>query len=184
MDHAEPTHPSSFFLDHREALKAAGALGPVLDLACGDGRHTLASAALGLAVLAIDRNPASLMALERRAQTEQLRVCCVRSNLETDYGFPIKPGTCGAILVFRFLFRPLAPAIVAALRPGGLLLYETFTLHQRQLASGPKNPAFLLAEGELPGLFPELEVLAFEEVLTEGTHPQALARLCARRPGA
>ena len=88
------------------------------------------------------------------------------------------------ILVFRFLFRPLAPAIVEALAPGGLLLYETFTIHQRDLGEGPRNPAFLLHDGELPELFARLETASHWEGLTPGPAPQALARLAARKPGA
>jgi hypothetical protein len=106
----------------------------------------------------------------------------VRTDLETGSGLPIAPESCGAVLVFRFLFRPLAGAIVRALRPGGLLLYETFTTHQRDLGQGPGNPAFLLETNELPRLFAALEPIAYEEVVSERPpRPEALARLAARR---
>jgi hypothetical protein len=62
------------------------------------------------------------------------------------------------------------------------LLFETFTVHQAEFATGPRNPAFLLAEGELPELFPSLEVLAFWEGVTNGSSPAAVARLAARKP--
>jgi hypothetical protein len=94
----------------------------------------------------------------------------------------VVPGSCGAILVFRFLVRELAPAIVQALRPGGLLLYETFTIHQRDLGQPPSNPAFLLDPAELPKLFSELQLVAHEELISGGPNPAALARLVARRP--
>ncbi len=84
--------------------------------------------------------------------------------------------------MFRFLYRPLAQQIEKTLRPGGLLLYETFTHRQREFARGPSNPAFLLAEGELPTLFPGLEVLDHWEGVTPGDSPTALARLAAQRP--
>jgi hypothetical protein len=83
--------------------------------------------------------------------------------------------------VFHFLFRPLAATIAAALRPGGLLLYETFTLEQAALEWGPSNPEFLLAPGELPTLFSSLEILDHWEGRTAGERPSALARLAARR---
>jgi hypothetical protein len=69
-----------------------------------------------------------------------------------------------------------------SLPPGGLLLFETFTVHQAEFATGPRNPAFLLAEGELPELFPRLEVLAFWEGVANGSTPAAVARLAARKP--
>jgi hypothetical protein len=93
----------------------------------------------------------------------------------------VKPGSCGAILVFRFLFRPLAAAICEALAPGGLLLYETFTVAQRALGSGPRRAEFLLEPGELGALFASLACLAYTEGRSEGDAPEQLASLAARR---
>lgn len=159
-------------------LLEAGRLGPVLDLACGYGRHSLAAARLGLPVLALDRDQEALRTLQRDAPP---LVQCVRTDLEAGFDIPVAPASCGAVLVFRFLFRPLARAIVEALRPGGLLLYETFTIDHRKFGQGPKNPAFLLESNELPRLFESLHTLAYEEVVTPGPRPVALARLVARR---
>jgi SAM-dependent methyltransferase len=163
-------------------LRAAARRGPVLDLACGSGRHALAVAGWGLPVVAMDRSRDALAELTARARAGSLPVLGVRTDLETPLGIPVRAGTCGAILVFRFLFRPLAAAIAEALAPGGLLLYETFTIHQRDLGEGPRNPAFLLRDGELPELFASLEIVSHWEGLTPGPVPQALARLAARRP--
>jgi SAM-dependent methyltransferase len=174
--------PSRFFLCQRQRLRQAADLGPVLDLACGRGRHALAAAADGARVVAMDRDPGRLAELAAAASRRRLPVLCVRTDLETPAGIPVRPGSCGAVLVFRFLFRPLAAAIEQALAPGGLLLYETFTIHQRDLPHGPANRAFLLEPGELPGLFPGLEILASWEGLTPGPRPEAVARLAARRP--
>ena len=172
------SEPSEFFRAQQRLLLEAGRLGPVLDLACGRGRHSLAAARLGLAVLALDRDETVLRAIQR---TDTPLVQCVRTDLEAGYDLPVAPASCGAILVFRFLFRPLARAIVEALRPGGLLLYETFTTHQRDLGQGPGNPAFLLDPNELPKLFGALQPIAYQELFTEGPRPAALARLAARR---
>jgi hypothetical protein len=84
--------------------------------------------------------------------------------------------------VFRFLFRPLAPAIERALAPGGILIYETFTRAQPAHGWGPKSPDFLLESGELPGLFPGLETLYHDEQPVSEPRPEASARLVARRP--
>lgn len=179
---AARAEPSPFFRAHADRLADAARHGPVVDLACGRGRHALAAAALGARVIGIDRNAAFLAELRADADAAGLRVEGVRADLETPHGIPVRPGTCGAILVFRFLFRPLAPAIREALRPGGLLLYETFTRQQARLAWGPSNPAFLLAPGELPQLFAGLEIIESWEGLTSGPRPEAVARLAARRP--
>lgn len=174
--------PSEHLLAELPRLRAAAARGPVVELACGRGRNALALAAAGVPVIAIDRDPDALAALRAAAITRGLPVRALQADLETPHGIPLRAGACGAILVFRFLFRPLAPAIEAALAPGGLLVYETFTIHQRSLAQGPRNPAFLLEPGELPKLFPGLEPLACWEGVVPRPWPQALARLTARRP--
>jgi SAM-dependent methyltransferase len=155
----------------------------VADLACGRGRHALAAAEDGARVLALDRDREALTQLHGTARDRRLTLLAVRTDLETCYGIPIRTGACGAILVFRFLYRPLAPAIVQTLQPGGLLLYETFTTGQAALGHGPRNPDFLLQPGELRSLFAGLEVLDYWEGVTTDQRPEAVARLAARRPG-
>ena len=173
--------PSPWFLAQRARLADAARLGPVLDLACGRGRHALAAAELGATTLAIDRDASLLRALQAHASQRRLPLQALRADLETPFGIPVKAGSCGAILVFRFLFRPLAPAICEALAPGGLLLYETFTVAQRALGSGPRRAEFLLEPGELGALFSSLACLEYTEGRSEGDTPECLARLAARR---
>ena len=173
---------SAFFRREQSALTRAGETGPVLDLACGSGRHSLAAAALGLDVLAVDRNEAQLAELARASRSLPGRVETFLVDLETG-AIPVLPrGPFAAILVFRYLHRPLAPAIESWLAPGGLLLYETFTVAQRSLGWGPSRDDFLLQPGELPQLFPGLVIEDFEEGLTGEPSPAWTARLRARRP--
>jgi hypothetical protein len=106
----------------------------------------------------------------------------VRADLESAPAPPFAPASCGALVVCRYLHRALAPALEALLAPGGWLLYETFTIHQRELGYGPENPAFLLNPGELPTLFAHLEVALAWEGVTDEARPAAVARLAARRP--
>jgi SAM-dependent methyltransferase len=174
--------PSAFFVAQMANLSAAARQGPVVDLACGRGRHCLAVAEGGAQAIGLDHNPAFLSELAERAAERDLPVECVLCDLESSTEIPLKTDSCAAILVFRFLYRPLAPKIADALQPGGLLLYETFTTAQRDLPGGPRNPAFLLEPGELPKLFPTLDVLAYWEGQTGGNAPAALARLAARKP--
>jgi SAM-dependent methyltransferase len=174
--------PSPFFVAQRARLIDAARRGPVLDLACGRGRHALAAAELGAATLALDRDAAALRELAAQARASRLPLQALRADIETGFGIPVKPASCGAILVFRLLFRPLAPAIVDALAPGGLLLYETFTVAQRTRGHGPRRAEFLLEPGELPALFSQLEPLAYEEDASEANTPECLGRLVARRP--
>jgi len=174
--------PSPLLLDHTREIEAASHLGPVLDLACGRGRHALELARRGIACVAADRNAGFLHELRERAAALGEAVPALRADLEREGNFPFREDSCGAILVFRFLFRPSAPAIESCLAPGGLLLYETFTVDQLTFDYGPRTRAFLLESHELPALFPGLEVLDYWEGITGGERPEALARLLARKP--
>ena len=156
---------------------AASALGPVADLACGRGRHALEVAEWGIPVLGVDRSVEFLAELKRRAGARALPVQPIRGDLEAEGFTPLRPGSCGAVLIFRFLHRPLAPHVEALLAPGGLLLYETFTRAGAGGEGGPNNPAFRLAEGELPGLFPGLRNVSYCEEPDRG-----VASLAAMKP--
>ena len=169
--------PAAFLLEHLPHLRAAP--GPVLDLACGAGRNALAAARAGCTVIGLDRNAAALAQLCARAHAARTAVQAVRADVETGHGIPFAPQSFGAVLVFHFLFRPLAPEITRLLRPGGWLLYETFTTAQRTLPGGPRNPNFLLHPGELPRLFPTLTPIHHAEITS---HSHATARLLARKP--
>jgi tellurite methyltransferase len=173
--------PAAFFRDHEARLLTAARLGPVLDLACGRGRHAIATADLGLSVVAVDRNPELLDELSRIAPRHPGRIETLRADLEGEDRPPLEPGHFGAILVFRYLHRPLCPWIQTLLAPGGLLFYETFTRDQRALGWGPSRDAFLLESGELPGLFPDLEVEVHEEGASKDERAPRTARLLALR---
>ena len=90
--------------------------------------------------------------------------------------------TYGAILVFRYLHRPLLPRIREALKPGGVLIYETFTRDQARFGK-PKNPDFLLKKGELRQWFEDWEHLHYFEGIKTGPD-RAVAQLVCRKPEA
>jgi tellurite methyltransferase len=171
--------PSEFFNDQLDRIRAASQLGAIADLACGRGRHTLAAAEAGIPVVGIDRNRSFLTELHEAAQLA-LAFETLLADLENPAEIPLRSDCCGAVLVFRYLHRPLIPAILRVLAPGGLLVYETFTNDQRALESGPRNPDHLLEAGELPELFSDLEILDHWEGLTRGTECAQVARIAAR----
>ena len=173
---------SPHVLAHLDLLAEAAVRGAVVDLACGRGRNALAIAARGIPVLGIDRNAEFLVELSHAARARALPIRAARADLEAAPAPPISAGRCGALVVCRYLHRPLAPVLEALLVAGGWLLYETFTIHQRDLGYGPENPAFLLNPGELPALFPNLEIAQHWEGLSDEPRPAAVARLAARRP--
>jgi SAM-dependent methyltransferase len=176
----EVSPPSAFFRDQLDRIRGASRLGAVVDLACGRGRHCLAAAESGVPVIGIDRNRDFLASLRGVAAQRRLAIQPVLADLESAAGIPIARGRCGAILVFRYLHRPLSRAITHLLTPGGLLVYETFTTAQLEFGYGPRNPDFLLEHGELRELFSALEIVEYWEGVSEAPRPAALARLVAR----
>ena len=87
-----------------------------------------------------------------------------------------------AVVVVNYLYRPLFPDILATLRPGGLLLYETFAAGNESFGR-PRNPDYLLKRGELlSGVFADLTILAYEDLTLSDPKPAAVQRICARKP--
>jgi tellurite methyltransferase len=167
--------------------------GPALDIACGTGRHALLLAARGQHVTAVDLSSVALDVLEARARSMHARVR--RSESFRVAGRPLHgglelmqadlertelPERCYDLIVcVQFLQRALFRQMVRALRPNGVLLFETFTRAQLEFAGGPRNPAYLLETGELREAFPELCVLFYRE-LRAG---QGIASLLAKKQG-
>jgi len=96
--------------------------------------------------------------------------------------YPLPIEEYDLILNFYYLQRSLAPQIVAALKPGGVLVFETYAIDQLQFGWGPKNPDYLLRPGELREMFPDLETLLYHEGVIQGDRgPKAVARLIGRK---
>ena len=173
----DPTPPSPTLL----ALLPRLPSGPCLDLACGAGRNGLLLAQRGDAVEGWDRDADALARFRAQAQAQRLEQHVTLRQLDLEApGFVPPPQQFRTVLVFRYLWRPLAPAIAALLAPSGALLYETFT-DDPAGRGGPRNPEFRLRVGELPRLFPRLRVEWFVERIDADGH--AVATLLARSPG-
>jgi SAM-dependent methyltransferase len=150
--------PATWLEQHAPLLPGTGR---ALDVACGRGRNALWLAARGLTVDAVDRDADAMAALQTAARDRGLAVQARVADLES--GTPdISAAAFDVIVVTHYLHRPLFPVLVAALTPGGLLVYETFTRAQA-LRGKPSNPAFLLEPGELRRLVQPLEILAERE---------------------
>jgi SAM-dependent methyltransferase len=157
--------PAVWLVENLDVIPSGGM---VLDVACGAGRHALFLATLGFRVHAVDRDVTALVAAGRVGQVGQAgEITAERVDLESGLS-TVGNGFYDAVIVFNYLHRPLMPAIVNAVRPGGgVLIYETFTIGQAQRGR-PRNPDFLLRDGELPALVVPLRVLRAREGDYEG----------------
>ncbi len=152
------TPPTEWLLDNEDLLPRSGR---ALDVACGRGRHEFWLAERGLAVDAIDRNRERLRFVQSEADTRGLRVTTRHLDLESGNA-DLGRESYDLIVVVSYLHRPLFPALLRALRPGALLVYETFTRAQAKRGR-PSNPDFLLESGELADLVAPLQVLRERE---------------------
>ncbi len=175
-DPAAMPGPASWLLQNSDLLPWGG---KALDVACGAGRNALLLAGAGLSVTAVDRDTGVIARLAQVARRLQLPLQAHASDLEMA-GADLGEGAYDLVLVIHYLHRPLFPALVRALRPGGLLLYETFTT--AQAARGrPTNPDYLLRPGELAQRVSGLEIVRQREGEFEG---RMVAGVAALRPAA
>ncbi len=161
--------------------------GNVLDVASGSGRHALFLASLGHQVDAVDRDEQALAHLSDGARTRRLVGVSSRMlDLEHPTQIPdLGHEAYDAVLIFFYLHRPLFPALINALKPGGILLYETFTIENHVRYRHPKRREFCLAQGELLDLTSGLRTLHYDEGPHEGANGLTsayTAQLVAQKP--
>ena len=143
----------------RDYVHLLPATGTALDVACGLGGNAVLLAEQGLETWAWD---VSDVAIERLLQVAQQRHLPVHAEWRDVVVSPPTPESFDVIVVSRFLARPLLPALVAALRPHGLLFYQTFTALAVEDV-GPQQPAYRLAAQELLTLLQPLRVVLYRE---------------------
>jgi SAM-dependent methyltransferase len=156
-------------------VRFAGLIAPggrVLDVACGQGRHSRYLAGLGLRVVAVDRDPQAIAVL-----ADLPGVSALLADVEGG------PWPCGGerfdgIVVTNYLHRPLLSVLRDSLSPGGVLIYETFARGNERYGR-PSNPEFLLEPGELLELCRGLRLIAYEDLYVDVPKPALVQRVCA-----
>jgi len=132
--------------------------GTVLDVACGAGRHMAWFAGLGCQVTGIDRNAEAAGAASAFGQV----IVADIENRAWPLLYKDKPLQFDVVVVTNYLWRALFPTLLASVRPGGVLLHETFALGNETVGK-PSRPDFLLRPGELLQLCQGFRVVAFED---------------------
>lgn len=147
--------------------------GTVLDVACGGGRHLRWLQARGLRATGVDRDAQALAGLQGVGEL----LCADIENGP----WPLQGRQFGAVVVTNYLWRPLWPAILQSVAPGGVLLYETFAQGNEAFGK-PARADFLLAPGELLQVCAGWHIVAYEDGLLHGPD-RRVQRVAALRPG-
>lgn len=150
------SNPSEFLVDNIGLLPR----GRALDLATGNGRNAIYLASKGYQVDAVDISAEAIAAASSAARMAGVTISTHVADLEGD--FRIKSNEYNLIICFNYLQRSLVPQIIGGLNQGGMLVYETFIIDQRQFGH-PKNPDFLLEHNELLNMFRDLRCLRYRE---------------------
>ena len=140
-----------------------------LDLACGRAGNAHFLAEQGFQVTAWDISDTVISEIKSRNPS-----ALIEASVRDVVAMPPVPESFDLIVVSRFLDRALCPAIARALRPKGLLFYQTFV-------HGLDNPDYLLRPNELLQLFKQLHIVEYHEPDMD-SRGKAQARLVARRP--
>jgi SAM-dependent methyltransferase len=174
MSHG-PSEVSAWVRRFADRIRADG---PVLDLAAGGGRHTRLPVSRGHPVVAVDRDVTALADLQANPA-----VTILAADLEDGRPWPLGERRFAGVVVTNYLHRPLLPAIVTAVAPGGCLIYETFAVGNERFGK-PSNPDFLLRPGELlEAVRGQLTVLAYENLEVSEPRAAMVQRIAAVAPG-
>ena len=172
--------PEPWVVRFAPLVRAGGA---VLDLACGNGRHARLFLERGHQVTALDRDTAGVADLAGQADVKA-GVEIVAADLEDGSPWPLAGRRFAAIVVVNYLHRPLFPALIDALAPGGVLIWQTFARGNERFGR-PANPDFLLRPGELlDAVRGRLTVVAYEHGEIASPRPAVIQRICAVADGA
>jgi len=165
-------------------------VGPVLDLACGNGRHGRYFLDRGYPVTFVDKDTSAINDLSTHKNAELITYDLENSYLETnglknsdlkrDILWPFKENQFSAIVVTNYLHRPLFPHLKTTVKRGGIIIYKTFSTGNEQFGR-PRNPDFLLKENELRTEFSkQFREIAFYQGLE--TNPERMTQaICVKR---
>jgi len=167
--------------DPAEFLKKMVGLFPkgrALDIAAGEGRNAVFLAQHGFDVDAVDISPVGLRKADALAEERGVTIRTIQANLE-EYDLGVEQ--YDVVANFYYLQRDLTPKIKRALKAGGIVIYQTYTVEHLELENvgGPKKRAYFLEMGELREMFADFTILHFSETRTSR---RAVASLIARKP--
>jgi len=155
-EHSADREPCEWLRENSGLLTGKG---KALDIASGEGRNAVYAASLGYDVLGIDISETGLQNARDLAREKKLHIDTQVVDLDS---FEFEENAFDLVMCFYFLDRNLFPGIRKTLKPGGLLIYETFTLDHLDYTGFKRE--WVLEYNELLREFRSFRVLGYREV--------------------
>lgn len=171
------TEPDELLISAYEQFLSGVAPGQALDLAGGAGRNSLFLLRRGWRVRLLDISEVGLELAREKAAAEGLSAGLSTQLADLNTVLDLGSEQYDLITVFYFLRRELFPALVAGLKPGGFLIYKTYTTGRQDFGNGPSDRRYLLEPNELREAFSALRILHYQET----TQAKSAAELVARK---
>jgi len=148
--------PCEWLSDHAHLLTGGGR---ALDIAMGEGRNAIYLASLGYEVVGVDISDVATHRAHKNAREKNLKIHTEVADLDN---YEIPANEYDVIICFYFLDRNLYDPIRRGLKPGGLLIYETFNVEYLKYSGFKRD--WVLAPNELLERFGDWHVLNYREV--------------------
>lgn len=165
--------PVEFLKEHIDILPR----GKVLDIAMGEGRNAIFMAKNGFDVDGCDISEIAVNKAQELAKENNVKIRAFVADLET---YQLPRNAYDVIVCFYYLQRSLIPQIKEALKPGGMIIYETYTMENWERGlEGPKNKDYLLKPNELLNFFRDFTIIYYRELVLN--NKKAVASLIAKK---
>jgi tellurite methyltransferase len=165
--------PADFLKEHVDILPK----GRALDIAMGEGRNAVFLAKNGFEVDGCDISEVAISKAQQLARENNVVINTFTADLET---YKLPEDAYDVILCFYYLQRDLVPQIKSALKPGGMVVFETYTTENLEREfEGPKNEDYLLKPNELLKYFIDLKIVYYRELVLN--NKKAVASIIARK---
>jgi SAM-dependent methyltransferase len=170
------TEPDEFLTQAYAAFLSTSPSGSALDLAGGAGRNALFLLRRGWRVKLLDISEVGLQLAREKAEAEGLSSNMTAELVDLNTILDLGSADYDLVMVFNFLRRELFPALAAALKPGGLLVYKTYTTARQDFGSGPSDRRYLLEPNELREAFSSLNILHYREIIPGKSSAELVAQ--------
>ncbi|MBI5191971.1 MAG: class I SAM-dependent methyltransferase [Nitrospirae bacterium] len=138
-------------------------MGKALDVAMGKGRNTIFLASHGFEVTGLERDEESIKICKDDAKTAGVQIDARCVDLEDLESYKIEKSAYDLVICFYYLQRNLFSRIKDALKPQGMIIYETFLIDQHIKTGHPRRREYCFEHNELLRLFPDFRILYYHE---------------------